>query len=292
MVETYEFRIFEDYYHLLPKPNNAKFNGACYVLKIPKENFLYEEIDKIDKKVRKKHGESFFGFWYIKRQYSKNELIEAELLNLKIKTTFEPTGEDCGTVYDETVVCEICGSNRKQVSPLVLKKGSIPKKDIARTIGSEVIVSSKLVNAVKRRNLKGFIFSPIYFTKGTSDYYQLSASNEIELSSKTITGINPFNFSKGSEEFTSKVWGYEVKYEKEVYVCPNGDLIGLNQISEAYVLNNELIGKFDFLASRQKIGVKRGFLVPEPLYFCSQAFRQMVIEEKLSGFEFEVAHIV
>lgn len=291
MKEIHEFRIFEDRYHLLHLPNNAKYNGAVYVLKIEKEDILFHEIERLDNELRKK-GEAGFGLWSVKRIYTQKELINAQLFHLKIKVAFEPTGEECGTIYDETTACEICGANARQVSPLILKKGTIPKKDIARTIGGEVVVSEKFVNAVKQRDLKGLVLAPVNFEKGVSDYYQLMASTEFELSSDTVTGDNPFKKSSGSTGGIYKISGYEIKFEKEVYICPKGDLIGLNLLSEPYVLNNPLIKEFDFFASKQKIGVKRGLLRPEPLYLCSPAFRKMVLEEKLSGFDFEVAHVV
>jgi hypothetical protein len=212
---------------------------------------------------------------------------------MKIKTMFEPAGEECGTIYDETTACEICGANRKQIGVLKLKKGTIPKKDIARTIAGEIVVSEKFKKAFEQRNLKGLELLPVEFAKGTSDYYQLGASKEIELSQNTIAGGDIFDKgSDGSEAYEFTVsGGHKVVFDKEVYRCPKGHLIGLNLLSEAYVLNSSSIGESDFLVSKQKIGVKRGLLRPEPIYFCSQAFRKMIEEENLSGFEFEIANI-
>jgi hypothetical protein len=286
MKEIHEFRVFEDRYHLLHLPNNAKYNGSVYVLKIEKKDVLFQEIEQLDNELRKK-GNAGFGIWSVKRIYTQKELENACIFHLKIKTVFEPTGEECGTLYDETAACEICGANRKQVSPLSLKKGTIPKKDIARTIGGEVVVSEKFVNAARQRNLKGLQLSPVNVEK----YYQLTADMEIELSPNTIAGDNPFETSAGSDGGIYNISGYEVVFEKEVYICPKGDLIGLNLLSEPYVTDSPLIKEFDFFASRQKIGVKRGLLRPEPIYFCSPSFRQMVEDEKLSGFEFEIANI-
>ncbi|SEK63815.1 hypothetical protein [Parapedobacter koreensis] len=293
MKETVEFRIFKDYYHLLSKPNNAKYNGVVYVIEVEKEDPLYNEIGRLNKSVKEKYSEYFFGYYSIKRKYSKKELEGATLLHLKIKTTFEPAGEECGTMYDEVTACAICGANRKQINPLTLMKGSVPKKDIARTIAGEVVVSEKFAAAFKQRGLKGALLEPVVFKKGASNYYQLIASTEIELSHHTVVGGDPFDLGiEGGEalEFTVS-GGYPVEFEKEVYKCPKGHTIGLNLLSEPYVLNSQLIGEYDFFASKQKIGVKRGLLRPEPIYFCSQAFRKMIEEEKLSGFEFEITHI-
>lgn len=286
MKEILELRINYDYAHLLFKADEGKNLGTSVkVVELLKEDPRYNQVPFIAEEVEKKYKRGFFFGWQIKRQYSKKELDTAKLFHLKIKAVFEPTGEECGTLYDETTACEICGSNRKQISSLRLKKGTIPKKDIAKTIGGEVIVSEKFVNSVKQRNLQGLQFNPINIEK----YYQLTTNTEIELSNLTIAGVDPFDFSEGSNgvEFTVS-GGYSVKLEKEVYKCPNGHTIGLNLLSETYVESEPSINGSDFLKSKQKIGVKRGLLRPEPIYFCSQAFREMVEFEKLSGFSFEV----
>ncbi|MGJ1205046.1 hypothetical protein [Sphingobacterium lactis] len=274
MKETLELRINYDYAHLLFKADEGKNLGtAVKLVELSKDDPRYRQVPIIAEEVRKKYDRGFFFGWQIKRNYSKKELDTATLLHLKIKVVFEPTGEDCGTLYDETTACEICGANRKQSRPLILIKGMIPKKDIARTIGGEVVVSEKFVKAARQRNLKGLQLSPINVEK----YYQLTANTELELLPKTIVGINPFDLSTSDDG--------------EIYKCPKGDTIGLNLLSEPYVADNPLIKEFDFFASRQKLGVKRGLLRPEPIYFCSPAFRKMIEEEKLSGFEFEITKI-
>lgn len=274
MKETLELRINYDYAHLLFKADEGKNLGTSVKLvELSKEDPRYRQVPIISEEVRKKYDRGFFFGWEIKRKYSKKELDTATLLHIKIKAVFEPTGEECGTLYDETAACEICGANRKQSSPLILKKGTIPNKDIARTIGGEVVVSEKFVNAASQRNLNGLQLSPI----NVENYYQLTANTEIELLPNTIVGINPFDLSTSDDG--------------EIYKCPKGDTIGLNLLSEPYVTDSPLIKEFDFFASRQKIGVKRGWLRPEPIYFCSLAFRKMIEEEKLSGFEFEITNI-
>lgn len=277
MKEIIEFRIGNEYAHLLLKPSEGKRNSSNTIIYITKYDPKFEQIRILDKQIKEQNNDFFFLYSNIKREYSKKELETAKLLQMQIKTTFEPAGEECGTIYDETVACEICGANRKQVNSLTLKKGSIPKKDIARTIAGELIVSEKFAQAFKQRSLKGAVLEPVFFGKGTSDYYQLIASSELELTDKTIGGVNLFDLSTSNGG--------------EIYKCPKSHTIGLNLLSEAYVLNSPSISEYDFLVSKQKIDVKRGLLRPEPIYFCSTAFREMVEEEKLSGFYFEIAHI-
>lgn len=278
MNETVEVRINYDYASLLFKADEGKNLGTSVkVIELSKEDPRYDQIPIIEKLVQKKYNTSFFFGWEIKRKYGKKELDAALLLHVKIKTTFEPTSEECGTVYNETIACDICGANRKQVGALRLKKGSIPKKDIARTIAGEIVVSEKFIEAFKKRELKGVILGPVFFEKESSKYCQLVSATEVDLSQNTVAGINPFDLSTSNDG--------------EIYKCPKGHTIGLNLLSEPHVLNSSLIKECDFFRSKQMVGVKRGLIRPEPLNLCSQEFRKMVLEEKLKGFDFEIAHI-
>lgn len=279
MKETLELRINIDFAHLLFEENEGKKLGASVkVIGLSREDSRYDQIPLVAKAVNDKYNKSFFFGWEIKRKYNKKELDNAILLHFKIKTIFEPTGEECGTLYDETTACDICGANRKQISQLFLKKGTIPKKDISKTIGGEILVSEKFVKVVTDKGLRGLQFTPVNFKQSTLDYYQLTASTEIELSNSTIVGINPFNLLTYSDN--------------EIYECPRGDTIGLNILSEPYVYNIEVLKDYDFFLSRQTIGVKRGLLRPEHIYFCSQFFRKIVEEAELTGFEFEITNIL
>lgn len=292
MKEIVEFRIFDDYYHLLPKPNSAKYNGIVYVIKVFKDDPLYQKIGELNKYVQEKYHDFLISYYKITRTYTSKELVSSKLFQILPKRFFEPAGEECGTQYDESEACKICGCNRKQIGPLRLKKGSIPKKDIAETIGGEVVVSKRFKDAVRRWGLKGIFLTPVEYDRGPSDYYQLSATEELILTPTTITGVDLFDTTTtGNEEAIIKYKGKKIKQEKEVFVCPKGHLIGLNLLSEGYVYDSPLIGEYDFFASQQRIGVKRGVLYPEPLYFCSPAFKRMVDEEHLTGFGFEVAHV-
>lgn len=278
MKETLELRVKYEYAHLLFNDNEGKNLGTSIrMVHIAKDDPRYLLIPIISQQLREE-GKYFFYGWEIKRKYSPVEFGGAELFKIMVKTTFEPAGEECGTVYDETVACEICGSNRKQIGPLKLQFSSIPKKkDIARTIAGEIVVSEKLVQAYQKRELKGAIFDPVFFRKGNTGYYHFSSFAELELSEKTIGGLDPFDLS--------------TIQDGKFYKCPYGHTIGLNLISETYILSNPYLKNNDFFVSKQLVGIRQGLLMPNPIYLCSPAFRKMVIEEELTGFDFEVAHI-
>jgi len=293
MKEILEFRIFDDYYHLLSKPNPAIYNGSIYVLHITKDDTLFEEIHNLNNFVQKKYNKGFAMYVYTKRTYTNEELEKAALFHVKIKPYFEPVGEECGTIYDETFACPICKSGRKQVGYLILKKGSIPKKDIARTIAGEgeVVLSAKFKSIFEQRNLKGISFNTVMFGKNVTSYYQLNPLVQLEVADKTVTGMDPWNFPESSEGGEYMIQGYKIKYEKQIFKCPLGHIIGANLLSEPHIKNSPLIKENDFFATKQKIGSKLGVIHPDPIYLCSPAFRTMVLEEKLKGFDFEVAHI-
>lgn len=274
MKEIIELRINNKFINLLPTNINGKDLGPVTIIKIEKDSSKYHSISEINKQVKDNASDSFFYGWGIKRNYTKEELANATLFHLIIDNVFEPTGEQCGTIYDETTECEICGANRLQINSLRLKKGTIPKKDVSQTIGGEVVVSEKFLNCVNQRNIQGIQFNSTNINK----YYQISTSNLIELGEKTVAGIKPFDLSS--------------KSESEIFKCPKGHTLGLNLISEVFIKNQDLISNYDFFKSIQLIGVKRGVIRPEPIYLCSQEFRKMVLEEKLTGFSFEVTHII
>lgn len=293
MNEFVELRINQEFAGLLFARNEGKLLGdSVKLIRIPIEDPRFKRIADVSKKVKSTHKQSFLFGWKIIREYTSEELKAAALMHLLIRRTFEPAGEECGTEYDESVACKICGANRKQISPLTLKKGSIPNNDIARTIAGEVVVSERFADVIREKSLQGMELSPVCFDDKESRHHQLKANREVKLTGNTIAGVNPFDFSESSPGSEFSIQGGHLReFEPEVYKCPKGHTIGLNLISEPFVENHEALQEDDFLASEQKVGVKRGLLRPEPLYLCSPRFRKLVIEEKLTGFGFEIAHV-
>jgi hypothetical protein len=279
MEEEYEFNINYKFAHLLFKPEKQKDLESTQPVKVlvNKKDPLFKEIAKLSKQVMDKYDKPFFLYWEVRRSYTKEELETARLFSMRILYPFQPCGEMCGTLFDESNVCEICGSGRKQIGPLKLKNGTIPKMDIACSIAREVLVSDNFAAHFKERGLNGAHFDPIVFNKGSSPYQQLIVGKEMPLTEATIAGIDPFDLSE--EE------------EGEVYKCPKGHTIGLSLLSQVHVQRIPDLDKYDLFISKQRIGVTRGVLRPQPLYLCSPAFRKMVLEEKLTGFDFEVAYV-
>jgi ribosomal protein S14 len=282
MKEIFEFRVNNELSSRLFDPSEGESVGhlsrSVKVIRISKDDPRFDRIPVVDSEIRNEFKRPFYYSWRILREYSKVELSNAYAFNVKVKHIFEPTGEECGTIYNEDNTCEVCGSGREQTSALRLKKGSIPRKDISCTIGGEVIVSERFKNTFLINKLKGVKFEPVFFENSLSNSFQLFVdSPELHLTNETIAGIDPFDLSESEGQ--------------EIYKCPKGHTIGLNLLSELHLANDTSINKFDFFKTKQKTGVKRGLLRPQPFYICSRAFREMVLVNKLSGFDFEIARV-
>lgn len=293
MKEVYEFRINSDFAHLLFEPDEGKkVGGSIRVVELTSSDPKFHKIPIVAEEVKEQYDKGFYFAWNIRREYTEDELRNASLFHLKIGTVFEPAGEVCGTIYNEAEACEVCGGSRLQIGPLMLRNGSVPQTDIARTVAGEVVVSRRLAEAYRKSSLTGMVLLPVLLNGHESQYCQVVGSTTIELSSETVAGIDPFNLSDSSEAIEFEVSnGHKVALAKEVYRCPKGHTIGLNLLSEPYVLGGAVAAMPDFLISKQKVGVKRGLLRPEPLYLVSPRFRDMILREAMTGFAFEVAHI-
>ena len=158
----YEFRVREKFAYLLPNPDDGELLSFGDIRKIilRDDDPRMADIERVTKKLKADGEFLFFGF-DIRRKYSRSELDRAELFQLAL-SPFEPTGEECGTVYDESTACPICGGGRRQVSDLVLDLRKVPKsRDITMTIADEWIVSQRLAGLMFKAGLTGFSLRPV-----------------------------------------------------------------------------------------------------------------------------------
>ena len=292
MKEILRIRVFNEYSYLIPNEIIRSYmidKSQSYIeLGIDTSNNAYTQIKTAYEYVKNQYNDLLFINWDFKRIYTEEELRNARLFKMSVRKYFEPCGRDCGTVYDTSHVCEICKSGERQVSPLYTRKGSyLNNRDVASTISYEIVVSKRFVEFVKNHSLRGLTFGPVYIGKRlSSDIFQLMAQGcELDFSQITSFGVRPFDYSEKCTNGPKSFIG-------EVYKCPKGDNLGLRLLSEAFVKNNADIEDYDFFISRQTIGVYRGLINQHHILFCSPQMRKLIIDNKIRGFDFEVAHVV
>jgi len=161
MREIYEFRIPEKYAdRLFDRDEGIRLGDTVRKILLSGDDPRLPQVGKLDKAIcaqAKEPPRYFFAGWNVRYRYAKEELNAALALQLSITRTFEPAGEECGTVYDESTACPDCGAGATQTSALRLDLRKAPKnKDIAQTIASEIIVSQRLAELLTDNDLKGF----------------------------------------------------------------------------------------------------------------------------------------
>lgn len=149
---------------------NGEFN--LRIVKLDEDDFRLNALRRL---YLKNKGRGFYG-WKIDRRYSGAEIQRAKLHLLQIKAGILPTGEECGTVYNDTEMCPLCGAGRVQVSPLRLRLTNAPKRaEIASTWGGETIISSRVVQLLIEAGATGWGIGPIQRPKrGDEEPFSLS----------------------------------------------------------------------------------------------------------------------
>ena len=275
MRETIELRVPEANAEEFLPPGMGMRLGMVRKVSVDTSDPTYAEIGRLQLEFRAR-GKWFFHGWGFHRHYSMSELAQAELLCVRPGRTFEPPGELCGTVYDDSSGCPECGTGARQTTQLFLDGRRIPKgPDFACTIADENIVSSRA--AAVLRGLTGARLEPVRLSNEhgavSTEYFQLEVTAPYsDLDPKTLVGEGPF--------------------ERPDYgLCPRGDLAGLNLISEVYVRRKSL-SDADVLATAQWVGVRRGLLRPRRLMLLSPKGFRAIQDAGLKGLVIEVAHVV
>ncbi len=253
--------------------------------------------------------DAFFFGWHLTRKYEKRELEEAELFRLIVTSTFEPAGEECGTVYDESNACkhiftefemrlpmgmnyhciDSCSVGAKQSTDLFLETRSIPKnRDIAITIAGEIVVSRRLTQLLRESGLSGFELLPVRDKR--EDQKNRSAAKEHRIgeswSQFFVTSI-PVSVSSetrfGKDFFDPDAEG--------VYRCPYGHVAGLNLLSEVKIGRKDSDGS-DVFQTKQHHGAHRGLLRPSAPILITRRFYHLLRDRKARGYKVEIAHFL
>jgi hypothetical protein len=288
MKEIYKFRIDKDVASLLFKPEECR-NVAAHLVecKLLSTDDRFDKIWSFNKSYRLAEGVSFFNWWHGERRYSQAEFDQAEFFRCKFmpRCYFEPAGEDCGTIYDESTACPYCGVGAKQISPLRLQINSIPKSvDCAVTIAEvEHLFSNRLLAALNDSKITGLRSQKIEaLSKKRANPLSViqweqvfSEGPLVQLSPQTITGNQPQDYD-----------------EKNEYRCTCGHWCGLKVLSELHINRNDL-PKSDFAMTFCHFGRRRGkgIIRQSPAIIVSQRFKKVFDAGGFKGLQFEIVRI-
>jgi hypothetical protein len=278
--ETYEFRIREPLAGRVFASDEGRLVGfGVRKVRVDSRDPRLELVGETDRQVKQEGGGYFFSTWNLARGYSKRELLEAELFLLLPLVSFEPAGEECGTVYDDRHACDACSAGAERVGPLFLATNKLPKRrDVAKSIAGEVVVSQRFVDACRSAGVSGASFAAVR-QKGGADlrplgWYDLRVQPPYaQVISPTRAGVTPFDADVAGE-----------------FRCPNGDTIGLNLLTEI-TISRASRGEADIVATQQFVGRRGGLLRPERQILVSRKVRRILREHKISGYRLEVAHV-
>jgi hypothetical protein len=282
MKETIEFRINEDEAHLLFGSNEGRVLGSGLTrrVELPSSDPRLPRMAELQEQLLARRS-YLYSSWDIRRRYSAKELEAAELLRLVPTCFFEPVGEDCGTIYDTSAACSICGAGRRQVSDLVLDTAQIPKRaDVPLTIAGEWVLSRRLADLLEREHVTGVELRPVRHRgngggRVTPDWLQpVIGPPGVGMVAPTHFGIDPVRDDLAGE-----------------YRCPLGHTAGLKILSEPYVDRRTWLSQ-DMVETEQLVGARLGLYLPKPLVLISQRFYRLLSENNMRGFRVEVAHLV
>jgi hypothetical protein len=251
----------------------------CVEVRVPSNSSEFEEIREFIATRRRQQVRGFSAFSLGKylRKYTTKELLDAEILLLNRVSHFEPSGEECGTVYE--TLCKHCNWGR-QISDLVLDLRRVPQhKDISETIAwVEWVVSSRFAQAFAENKLTGAEFQPVFDIrdpiKRSDKWNQLRVTGAAgSLAGATKMGRDPFSSSEVS------------------WCCPLGHSAVTQFLSEIYLERGEWDGS-DIAVTSALFGQGRNLLRPTPLIFISQRMHRAIKAAGFAGFSLEVAHLI
>jgi hypothetical protein len=168
-----EYRISEEYARSVLTTNEGKqIDESLRLIRLDVSDPRWSSFARL---YSTHNGNGFYG-WNIRRRYSVGETKSAKLHLLHVRAGVLPTGEECGTRYDDLEMCPFCGAGRVQASSLRLRVTKTPKKaEIARSWGGETIVSSRVARLLIDSQMTGFGLGPVQRSrKGEEEAFTFS----------------------------------------------------------------------------------------------------------------------
>lgn len=201
--------------------------------------FVFESVAKLEEFYANARALGFgedLGFARRERLYTKPELQAAPLLCLIVRTAPKGLGgPSCGTQYDLSQACPMCGTGAIQTSPLILKASEVPKKGIIfQTMHSEILVALTFAKVLKEARLSGLEFrqAQSFRERKPLPWLQLLAKQELPPMAPATRGIlreRPCPHCRRDGYFHSADEPIEIMYR-----CSDVDLDALPDVVQTY----------------------------------------------------------
>ena len=306
MREYLELRVREAYSDLVfRKDEGTILDKRVRLVKLDASDPRMSAICAAHMELRPK-GESLFWGWRLVRKYEQREIATAKVLRLLVtKTT--PSGDEYGTVYDESGACPyrfteveieipqvkarldvICGTGARQVSELVLDFRKIAKAvDLASSRAHEVVISAQVATQLDASGISGYKLLPVFDCNAqlaralqrpgpeSRVLKQLQiTSQSVRVTQNTRFGINPCDPDGVGR-----------------YKCPFGHVLGLNILSEVEVIKSDWDGS-DIFRTKEFFGYCSQPYRPGPAILITPRMHQFLQANRVKGYRVEVAHFV
>lgn len=280
MIETLELRVNEEHAsRVFSDTEGVRLGQWVRKVVLSVDDPRLAQVREIDLELRA-NGARLFGWWYFHRKYKPAELRDAPLLTVGVAPSHLFSGEEAGTTYDESTACPVCGAGRRQVGPLRLRMGKLPRvNDIVLSSTDEWIVSARFVDAFRRADGMGAEFAPIEFRRAPKDaapswYHLIPTGPPARVHPRTRCGGSPF----------------PDPIDDAKYDCPLGDTRGSSPISEIYIAAAHPPAE-DVTITRQYFGSRMGMFVPTRQLLISPRMWIALKDAAIVGVKVQVAHL-
>ncbi|HYO57815.1 hypothetical protein [Archangium sp.] len=276
MKEILKLRVVPEIAALLPPGLGEESSIGTLQLMLDVNDPLVEKLRGYEVEHRTR-GATIFTACEIIRRYTPRELAASEHLLVTFWPFFMPTGEECGTVYDESTACSYCGAGARQVSPLHLDSRRIPKtRDIAPTLGGELVVSERLAEAMKKHRITGYELRPLLARSGRL----IGGRFQLVIPSSALEAVPPTLFGTNY-----------LAPEPDASRCPHGHVAGHSLLSVLHISRSSLDGN-DWACTRQRVGLRLGLFRPLPMMVISQRLYRLLGDMEVRGFQAQVVQLV
>lgn len=327
----YEVRVGKEYFEMLA--NREEFEGvpahdlgSVVVISISPSSAAFSLVRDLAERERS-FGRSVYFQVLHRITYDSNE-IEASKWFHVIPWTLGYCGETCGTVYDESSSCSICGSGRTRAGPLAIDLKNLPRsRELFANLSGELMVAARLAEELGENGFTGFTLGPVVHSpqlerfgpwlkkvpsgrlllalriarhsqdrSGSLDDLEEAAEHEYY---ELLRGLEPTSdwFELLIEGDAARL-GPETQAgidefrqdEKGEYRCPLGHTLGLNLLGEIHVVKSS-IPNTDLFRCEPRFGWRLGVKRPHAPIVASKRAWEYLVTRCVSGFRWEIVHV-